>query len=81
MTPLVNSHQTHASVYTHTHTYANNKELRRHGVTLETLTNKHTCGQAHTWSSSHKLRVTLVFMKREKGKQTEAPDANKHVDV
>lgn len=52
VTPLVNTHS-HTSntckhVHTNTRTYANNKELHRHRVTLEALTNKHICAQAHT---------------------------------
>jgi len=40
-------------VHTKTHTYANNKELHRHWVTLKTLTNKHICAHRHMQANTH----------------------------
>lgn len=78
VTLVVNTQQTHK----HAHTYANNKELRRHWVTLETLANKHTCSHAGAQTGayvgvkfSYKLGVTLTLIKqKETNKGT-----NKHV--
>lgn len=73
----------HTDTHIHTLTYANNKELHRHWVTLETLANKHMCAHAgiHTWSSmfSHKLCVTLVFMKHKEANILKQAHPNKHV--
>lgn len=78
VTPLVIHSYTCKCVHTNTHTYANNKELHRHWVTLETLTNKHICAPRHTCSRmfSYKLSVTLTFINQ---KGTKTLHANKHV--